>query len=96
MQNGQPFRPLDDAARPPVVPPDPEGIAFDGARATAVLVQRGRAGDRRSQRVALLDPSVRIATLDGGYVGEFTLPPVLHMSTDQTGPRQNRGWRGSP
>ncbi len=40
------------------------------------------------------DPSVRIATVDGGYVGEFALPPMLRMSYGTDRSRQNRGLEG--
>jgi hypothetical protein len=87
-EGGEPFAPLDPAARPPVIPPDSEGIAFDGRRQRLYWSSEGeRDGD------ALLDPWVRIASLDGAYVGEFTLPPSLHMSPG-TGPRQNRAVEG--
>ena len=66
------------------------------ATPAALLVQRGGAADRRSQwRTVLLDPSVRIADLDGGYLGQFSLPSVLKMSAGQSGPRKNQGWRDS-
>ena len=92
--DGRPFRPLDVDVRPPVVPPDPEGIAFDGRRQRLYWSSEGERVTDDPNGAVLLDPSVRIATLDGGYVGEFTLPPMLHMSTGQTGPRQNRGLEG--
>ena len=82
------------ASRPPVVPPDPEGIAFDGRRQRLYWSSEGERVTDDPNAPVLLDPSVRIATLDGGYVGEFTVPPMLHMSTGQTGPRQNRGLEG--
>ena len=77
-----------------MVPPDPEGIAFDGRRQRLYWSSEGERVTDDPNGAVLLDPSVRIATLDGGYVGEFTLPPMLHMSTGQTGPRQNRGLEG--
>ncbi|MCT7660335.1 esterase-like activity of phytase family protein [Mycobacterium deserti] len=87
--DGRPFAPLDTATRPPVVPPDPEGIAFDGGRQRLYWSSEG---EREGE--ALLDPWVRIATLDGAYVGEFALPPSLHVSAGQAGPRQNRALEG--
>ena len=81
--------------RPPVVPPDPEGIAFDGRRQRLYWSSEGERVTDDPDAPVLLDPSVRIATLDGGFVGEFTVPPMLHMSTGQTGPRQNRGAGGA-
>ncbi len=92
--NGQPFPPLDAAARPPVVPPDPEGIAVDGRRQLLYWSSEGERRTGEPNGPVLLDPWVRIATLDGGYVGEFALPPVLRMSVDPTGPRRNQGLEG--
>lgn len=87
--DGKPFAPLDADARPPVVPPDPEGIAFDVGRQRLYWSSEGeRKGD------ALLDPSVRIADLDGNYLGEFALPPMLRVSSEETGTRRNRGLEG--
>lgn len=87
--DGKPFPPLDTDARPPVVPPDPEGIAFDGRRQRLYWSSEGE-----RQGEAMLDPSVRIADLDGRYLGEFALPPMLHMSSDETGPRRNGALEG--
>lgn len=92
--NGQPFPPLDTAARPPVVPPDPEGIAVDGRRQVLYWSSEGERIIDDPNGPVLLDPWVRIATLDGGYVGEFALPPTLRMSAAPTGPRQNNGLEG--
>ncbi|MDA4108151.1 esterase-like activity of phytase family protein [Mycolicibacterium holsaticum] len=87
--DGKPFAPLNADARPPVVPPDPEGIAVDVGRQR---IYWSSEGERQGE--AMLDPSVRIADLDGGYLGEFTLPPMLHMSGEETGPRRNVGLEG--
>lgn len=87
--DGRPFAPLDVDARPPVVPPDAEGIAIDTRRQRLYWSSEG---ERRGP--ALLDPWVRIADLDGRYVGEFALPPMLEMSYDERGPRRNSGLEG--
>lgn len=87
--DGAPFRPLDVESRPPAVPPDPEGIAFDARRQRLYWSSEGE-----RDGATLRDPSLRIATLDGDYVGEFALPPMLHMSSEETGPRQNRALEG--
>lgn len=92
--DGRPFLPLDTAARPPVVPPDPEGIAFDARRQVLYWSSEGERITDDPNGPVLLDPWVRIATLDGGYVGEFALPPVLRMSAGPMGPRQNNGFEG--
>lgn len=86
--DGQVFAPLDFEA--PVVPPDPEGIAFDSRRQVLYWSSEGeRITDGPS-----LDPWVRIATLDGAYVGEFEPPPDWGMSVDGHGPRRNLGPEG--
>jgi hypothetical protein len=88
-QSGAEFPPLSPDATPPVIPPDPEGIAFDERRQQLYWSSEGE-----RDGAMLRDPSVRIATVDGGYVGEFALPPMLRMSSQQTGPRQNRALEG--
>jgi len=93
-QDGKPFAPLNTDATPPVVPPDPEGIAFDGQRQRLYWSSEGERQTDDPTAPVLLDPSVRIAALDGRYLGEFTLPSMLHMSAGQTGPRQNRALEG--
>nr|WP_293326676.1 esterase-like activity of phytase family protein [Mycobacterium sp.] len=90
-QSGQPFRPLDVNATPPVVPPDPEGIAFDAARQRLYWSSEG---ERIINGPVLLDPWVRTAALDGAYLGQFALPPNLAMSAQNTGPRRNRALEG--
>lgn len=88
-EDGTVFPGLDVAAQPVVIPPDPEGIAFDPRRQ---LLYWSSEGERDG--AVLLDPWVRIATLDGQYVGEFVLPPGLQMSVDETGPRRNNALEG--
>ncbi|MGV0791182.1 esterase-like activity of phytase family protein [Mycolicibacterium sp. XJ1819] len=92
-RDGRPFPPLDVEARPPVVPPDPEGIAVDGTRKRLYWSNEGQRVTDAAEPL-LLDPSVCIATLDGGYIGEFTMPPILTVSTQRTGPRRTRALEG--
>lgn len=87
--DGAVFPPLALDRDPPVVPPDPEGIAFDAARQRLYWSSEG---ERRPP--VLADPWVRTAGLDGTYRGQFTLPPVLAMSMEQTGPRRNSALEG--
>ena len=54
-----------------------------------------RLTDRARGRWYCSDPWVRIAGLDGGYLGQFTLPPNLAMSAEHTGPRRNRTLEGA-
>lgn len=90
--SGQPFGHQNRNATPPVIPPDPEGIAFDPARQRLYWTSEGeRLTDRKP---ILVDPWVRIAALDGAYLGQFTLPPNLAMSAQRTGPRRNRALEG--
>lgn len=93
-ERGQPFPPLDADATPPVVPPDGEGIAFDDQRQRLYWSSEGERLTDNPDKPVLLDPWIRIAGLDGSYRGEFALPSELTMSSDQTGPRQNRGLEG--
>ncbi|MCV7317462.1 esterase-like activity of phytase family protein [Mycolicibacillus parakoreensis] len=88
-EHGRPFPPPDLDADPPVVPPDPEGLAFDPDRQRLYWSSEG---ERRPP--ALADPWVRIAGLDGAYRGTLRLPPVLTMSADRRGPRRNAALEG--
>lgn len=92
-EGGRPFGPLDVDSAPPVVPPDPEGIAFDGGRQRLYWSSEG---ERRIGRhgAVLADPWIRIAGLDGGYLGRFAIPPQLAMSARDTGPRRNTTLEG--
>lgn len=89
-RDGKPFRPMDAGAKPPVVPPDAEGIAFDARRHRLYWSSEG---ERRSDGVRL-DPWVRIAGLDGDYLGEFPLPAQLRMSDGEHGARRNHALEG--
>jgi hypothetical protein len=89
-----PFRPLSIGSRPPVVPPDPEGVAVDGKRQRLYWSSEGERLTDTPGGPVLLDPWVRIAGLDGGYVGAFTMPPGFAMSAANTGPRRNAGIEG--
>ena len=93
-KDGKPFRPLDTDAAPPVIPPDPEGIAVDTRRQCLYWSSEGERATENAERPALLDTWVRIAGLDGGYRGEFVLPPVLDMSAEDSGPRRNHAMEG--
>ncbi|OBH04588.1 MULTISPECIES: esterase-like activity of phytase family protein [unclassified Mycobacterium] len=88
---GRPFEPLSLNTTPPVIPPDPEGIAFDPGRQRLYWCSEG---ERLTAGPALLDPWVRTAALDGAYLGQFTLPSNLAMSAQQTGPRRNKALEG--
>ena len=90
-RTGRPFRPLEPDAAPPVVPPDPEGIAFDPGRQRLYWSSEG---ERRTAGPVLLDPWVRSAALDGAFLGQFTLPANLAMSAQPTGPRRNKALEG--
>jgi hypothetical protein len=93
-RDGQPFRPLDTDAVPPVVPPDPEAIAFDGRRQRLYWTSEGERRTEGPGAPILLDPWVRSAGLDGSFLGEFTLPPELRMSAGEHGPRRNSTLEG--
>jgi hypothetical protein len=91
-KSGRPFPPPSLDARPPVVPPDPEGIAVDGTRQRLYWSSEG---ERLTEDgPVLLDPWIRVAGLDGGYQGQFSLPPALAMSTQHAGPRRNKALEG--
>ncbi|MGZ5397877.1 MAG: esterase-like activity of phytase family protein, partial [Mycobacterium sp.] len=89
-----PFPPLSPDATPPVIPPDPEGIAFDERRQQLYWSSEGERIVKDPNRPLLLDPWVRVAGLDGAFRGQYALPPVLSMSQQDTGPRTNEGLEG--
>ncbi|WKG01500.1 esterase-like activity of phytase family protein [Mycolicibacterium sp. HK-90] len=89
-RDAQPFRPLDTDAVPAVVPPDPEAIAFDAGRQRLYWTSEG---ERRDDG-ARLDPWLRTAGLDGGFLGEFALPDAVRMSADDRGARRNSALEG--
>jgi hypothetical protein len=91
---GKPFAPLSPNAMPPVIPPDPEGIAFDERRQQLYWSSEGERITTDTPHPLLLDPWVRVAGLNGDYRGEFVLPSMLNVSADSTGPRQNHGLEG--
>lgn len=91
--DGRPFGPRDFAATPPVIPPDPEGIAFDAGRQRLYWSSEGERTEGPHGAV-LADPWVRIAGLDGRYLGRFSMPPQLAMSQELTGPRRNTTLEG--
>ena len=78
------------------VPPDPEGIAFDARRQRLYWSSEGAFEPARTGEPAIvLDPWVRIAGLDGSYLGEFTMPPGFNMSAaGDAGPRPNKSLEG--
>lgn len=93
-EGGRPFRPRAFDSSPPVVPPDPEGIAFDGGRQRLYWSSEGERRTAGPRGPVLADPWVRIAGLDGGYLGRFAIPPGLAMSAQRTGSRRNNTLEG--
>ncbi|MUL83689.1 MULTISPECIES: esterase-like activity of phytase family protein [unclassified Mycolicibacterium] len=93
-RDAQPFGPLNIDAVPPVVPPDPEAIAFDARRQRLYWTSEGERRVEGPGVPLLLDPWVRTAGLDGGYRGEFALPDALRMSADEHGARRNSTLEG--
>ncbi|HEU0189678.1 MAG TPA: esterase-like activity of phytase family protein [Mycobacterium sp.] len=99
-ENGRVFPPRSFETVPPVVPPDPEGIAFDAGRQRLYWSSEGErlvnteVGRDTPAGPVLADPWVRIAGLDGSYLGQFTMPPDLVMSAEETGPRRNATLEG--
>lgn len=83
--DGEPFA----AASPTSVPPDPEGIAFDGQRGQLYWSSEG---ERTTD--AHLAPWVRTAAVDGTFRGEFDLPGALTSTANGEGPRRNHSLEG--
>ncbi len=93
-RDAQPFAPLNIDVLPPVVPPDPEAIAFDPGRQRLYWSSEGERRVDGPGAPILLDPWVRTAGLDGGFLGEFALPNGLQMTADQHGARRNSALEG--
>lgn len=93
-RGGQPFAPLNIDTQPPVVPPDPEAIAFDARRQRLYWTSEGERRVEGPAAPILLDPWVRTAGLDGAFLGEFALPEGFRMSADEHGPRRNSTLEG--
>ena len=93
-RTGAPFAPLSPGATPPVIPPDPEGIAFDEGRQQLYWSSEGERIVRDPAHPLLLDPWVRVAGFDGAFRAQFELPSVLTMSAQDTGPRTNMTLEG--
>jgi hypothetical protein len=91
---GVPFPPLSADTDPPVIPPDPEGIAFDERRQQLYWSSEGERNTDDPANPLLLNPWVRVAGIDGDYRGEFTIPGALNMSTGEMGARQNHALEG--
>lgn len=93
-RSGAAFPPLSPDATPPVIPPDPEGIAFDERRQQLYWSSEGERIIKDPTRPLLLDPWVRVAGLDGSFRGQYALPPGLSMSQQDMGPRANMALEG--
>ncbi|OMB99893.1 phytase [Mycobacterium sp. NS-7484] len=93
-RDAQPFRPLRRDVVPPVVPPDPEAIAFDPGRQRLYWTSEGERRVDGPGPPSLLDPWVRTAGLDGSFLGEFALPDAMRMSAGEHGPRRNSALEG--
>lgn len=91
---GRPFEPAAFDATPPVIPPDPEGIAFDAGRQRLYWSSEGERRTDDPRGAILADPWVRTAGLDGSYLGQVTMPSQLAMSAQPTGPRRNTTLEG--
>ncbi|GKU42523.1 esterase-like activity of phytase family protein [Mycobacterium montefiorense] len=91
-RSGRTLAPSNIDAEPPVIAPDPEGIAFDRRRQRLYWSSEGSRlqSNRRGSAPVALDPWIWVASLDGCFLGEFDLPPGLSMSTSPgIGPRRN-------
>ncbi len=95
-ESGRCFPPLSIDTRPLIIPPDPEGIAFDPRRQRLYWSSEGDIQPRPpASPVAVTDPAIVVADLDGRYDGKFALPPAAKMSLDnRCGPRINESFEG--
>ncbi|MFI9380856.1 esterase-like activity of phytase family protein [Kutzneria sp. NPDC052558] len=71
---------------------DPEELRVDPWTGNVTWSQEGER--ILTPQTTLLDPSIRQARPDGGYVGQLPLPADERMSADNVGPRQNQTLEG--
>lgn len=93
-RDARPFGPLNIDVQPPVVPPDPEAIAFDIRRQRLYWTSEGERRVDGPGPPVLLDPWVRTAGLDGSFLGQFELPDAVRMSPGEHGARRNSALEG--
>lgn len=77
----------------PLRVPDPEALRYNPTNGTLVWSSEG---ERivRGERSLLIDPSINIMSPDGKLVDSLPLPPNMHMSAAEKGPRQNGVFEG--
>ena len=76
-----------------MIPPDPEGIAFDERRQQLYWSSEGERIATDPAHPLLLDPWVRVAGLNGDYRGEFALPSMLDCRWIRPVRGRTTGWR---
>ncbi|RYZ61179.1 MAG: esterase-like activity of phytase family protein [Chitinophagaceae bacterium] len=90
QKNGQPFpsRKVDSLRNP-----DPEALRYNAANKTIVWSSEG---ERISVpgREMLVDPFIAVATKEGRLIDTFPLPPNMHITGSEKGPRQNGAFEG--
>lgn len=85
--DGTPFPP---ASAGDGTTPDPEAVRVDPQTGTLYWTSEGdRVVPTDGSPATLIDPFLRQARVDGGYVRELGLPANLRMSATETGPRRN-------
>ena len=83
-----------DGSLYPVDASDSESIRYDPR--TRSLWWTSEGGRKiRADRNRLIDPFIRRAALDGGYLGEVPLAPMFRISAEARGPRDNLVFEGS-
>ena len=73
--------------------PDPEALRYNPVNGTMVWSSEGERIVRRD-KIILINPSVNVMTKEGRLTDTFPLPPNLHMSSAEKGPRQNGVFEG--
>jgi hypothetical protein len=73
---------------------DPEAIRVNPADGSLLWASEGRREVPRWGSPTLVDPTVRRAAVDGTFVAQHPTAPFHAASTEQQGPRDNRGIEG--
>ena len=92
--DGTVFPPTSTTATPPVVAPDPEGIAVNPRTGQLYWSSEGERIVPATGTPTLGDPFLRVATTSGQYVKELPIPKQFHLSAATVGPRQNQTLEG--
>ena len=92
--SGKPFRPLDVDAQPPVIPPDPEGIAVDPRRQRLYWSSEGERRPKTSTGQRCWTPGCASPGWTAAIAASSSCRRCWTMSAEESGPRRNHALEG--